>query len=157
VVIGVEKAFDTLSAKEQASLAALPGELVRLGVLTGGDVAAGTAELVGALDDLALDVPASPFVLGMVLGGVIAAGGLGLAAVVDQVAKVEGAVPRRGFVAAALRALQAAKGDEAVKEECSKADFKPEEVLKVDEEFDGPDEPDVATFLRQEGLEALLA
>ena len=102
-----------------------------------------------------LDYPSAPKLLGRLLGAAVASGHLGLEEVVRQAGPVESAEPRRTFVAAALEAVQEAGGDDALRAAAAAAKLDASKLLASDPEFDG-DLPDVATFLKGRGLEAVL-
>ncbi len=151
---GLERAFAALDDAERGALVEVLVALAVRGALQADDLAAGAAELATELDDLALDVPSAPAVLGRALGGAAAAGLLSLAPVAEQAAGVESAEPRRAFVAAALRAVQAAGGDEAMLEAVAEGGVDVGKLFAHEEEFEGH-LPPAAAFAEAEGLGAL--
>ena len=64
------------------------------------------AVLAQELEDLALDVPSAPALLGRLVGSSAASGLVSLDYLTDAAGACESAAPRRGFVAAALKAVQ---------------------------------------------------
>lgn len=152
--IGLEKAFDAMTEREQTSLVDLLATLAARGVLGADDLKEGTAGLMEGLEDFALDIPAAPRLLGRLLGAAAAGGLLGLDWVAGAVAPCESAEPRRAFLAAALKAAQEAGGDERVAALCQEGKLDLQQLLAFDPEFDG-DMPPAADFLQQQGLGAL--
>ena len=152
--IGLEKAFDAMTEKEQLALVDLLAALAARGVLGADDLKDGTAALVGGLEDLALDIPAAPRLLGRLLGAAAAGGLLGLDWAAKAVGEVESAEPRRGFAAAMLRAVQEAGGDERLQQLVAEAKLDLPKLLVSDPEFDG-EMPSPAEFLQQQGLGVL--
>ena len=151
--LGLEKAFDAVTERDQNTVVELLAALAARGVLGADDLKEGTAALLEGLEDWALDVPAAPRLLGRLLGSAAASGLLGLDWVAKAVSKVESAEPRRAYVAAALRTVQEAGGDDALRAAVADARLDLPDVLKADE-FDGP-LPPVDEFLQQQGLGAV--
>jgi translation initiation factor 4G len=152
--IGLEKAFDAVSEKDSLALVDLLSALAARGVLSGSDLKEGTAALLEALEDFALDIPAAPRLLGRLLGAAAAGGLLDLAWVAGAVAACESAEPRRGFLAAALKAAAEAAGDERLVALVKGAGLDLPKLLASEDEFDGP-LPAPADFLREQGLGVL--
>lgn len=152
--IGLEKAFDALTERDQSALVGLLVSLSQRGVLGGDDLKEGTAALLEGLEDIALDIPAAPRLLGRLLGSAAAGGLLGLDWAAKAVGGVESAEPRRGFVAAALTAVQEVGGEAKLAELAAEAKLDLPALLASDPEFDGP-MPSPAEFLQQQGLGAL--
>lgn len=152
--IGLEKAFDALTERDQLALVDLLSALAARGVLGGDDLKEGTSALLEGLEDIALDIPAAPRLLGRLLGAAAAGGLLGLDWAAKAVSNVESAEPRRGYVAAALKAVQEAGGDERLQQEVADAKLDLPALLAHDDEFDGP-MPTPAEFLQQQGLGVL--
>lgn len=152
--LGLEKAFDAVTERDQNAVVELLAALAARGVLGADDLKEGTAALVEGLEDWALDVPAAPRLLGRLLGSAAASGLLGLDWVAKAVGNVESAEPRRAYVAAALRTVQEAGGDDALRAAVADARLDLPAVLNSDPDFDGP-QPPVDEFLRQQGLGAV--
>ena len=116
VSIGINRAYDTPHAAEQAKICGLIVELVANKVVTMDDVRSTIEAQTKCLDDTMLDVPAAPKILGDVLGGVIAKGLLEGAVLGELVSLevMEGAEARRGLLAAALLQINAAHGQQAM-------------------------------------------
>jgi translation initiation factor 4G len=150
----LEKAFDALSEAEQLSLVDLLAALAARGVLGGDDLKEGTAEVMAGLEDFALDIPAAPRLLGRLLGAAAFGGLLGLDWAAEAVRSCESAEPRRAFVAAALKAVEEAGGDERLLVLVKEAALDLPALLAHDPEFDG-DMPAPQEFLRSQGLGVL--
>lgn len=144
-----------MTERDQNAVVELLCALASRGVLGADDLKEGTLALVEGLEDWALDVPAAPRLLGRLLGSAAAGGLLGLDWVTKAVDNVESAEPRRAYVAAALRTVQEAGGDDALRAAVADARLDLPALLYVDEELDGPDMPSAADFLQQQGLGAV--
>lgn len=144
-----------MAEKDALALVDLLAALAARGVLGADDLKEGTAALVGGLEDIALDIPAAPRLLGRLLGAAAAGGLLGLDWAAKAVGGVESAEPRRGFVAATLRAVQDAGGDDKLQQLVGEAGLDLPKLLEADPEFDGADVLPPAEFLRQQGLGVL--
>lgn len=153
--IGLEKAFDALNERDQLALVDLLSSLAARGVLGGDDLKEGTAALLEGLEDIALDIPSAPRLLGRLLGAAAAGGLLGLDWPAARGGAVESAEPRRAFLAAALRAVQEAGGDDRLQQLVAEAKLDLQQLLASDPEFDPADLPPPAEFLRQQGLGVL--
>ncbi|KAI3428363.1 hypothetical protein D9Q98_006743 [Chlorella vulgaris] len=154
VQIGLEKAFDAMTEKEQLSLVDLLAALAARGVLAADDLKQGTAALLEQLEDLALDIPSAPRLLGRLLGAAAAGGLLGLDWVAGAASGCESAEPRRAYVAAVLKAVAEAGGEEQLVAACGEAKLDLASLLAFDAEFDGDLEAP-ADFLRAQGLPAI--
>lgn len=154
VQIGLEKAFDVVGDGEQTLIIDLLSALASRGVLNGEDVRDGVGALTETLEDIALDIPSAPRLLGHLLGSVAAGGLVSLGEVGRQASSIESAEPRRAFVAAALKAVQETSGSAKLTQLCKDSALDGNALLAADPEFD-PDLPDVATFLKQQGLQAV--
>lgn len=152
--IGLEKAFDAMTEKEQLSLVDLLAALAARGVLAADDLKQGTAALLEQLEDLALDIPSAPRLLGRLLGAAAAGGLLGLDWVAGAASGCESAEPRRAYVAAVLKAVAEAGGEEQLVAACGEAKLDLASLLAFDAEFDGDLEAP-ADFLRAQGLPAI--
>ncbi|PRW56412.1 eukaryotic initiation factor [Chlorella sorokiniana] len=155
VQLGLEKAFDAVTERDQSAVVELLSALAARGVLGADDLKEGTAVLVEGLEDWALDVPAAPKLLGRLLGSAAASGLLGLDWVTKAAKHVESAEPRRAYVAAALHAVHEAGGDDALRAAVADARLDLPALLQSDPEFNDPDMPPADEFLRQQGLGAV--
>lgn len=152
--LGLEKAFDAVTERDQGAVVELLSGLAARGVLGADDLKEGTAPLVEGLEDWALDVPAAPRLLGRLLGTAAASGLLDLGWVTKAVDNVESGEPRRAYIAEVLRALQAAGGDDGLRAAVAEARLDLPALLHSDEDFDGP-QPPADEYLRQQGLGAV--
>ena len=155
VEIGINRAYDTPQAAEQAKICGLIVELVANKVVTVDDVLATTETQAKSLDDTMLDVPAAPKILGYIIGGALAKGLL-QAAVLGALASpdaIEGAEARRGLLAAALNQVKAAHGEQAMVEAVAGLDIAA--LMAKDEEFEGHLES-TEDFLSSSGLAAMI-
>ncbi len=151
VSIGVNRAYDTLHADEQAKICSLIVELVAHNVIAISDVLSTVETQTKALDDTMLDVPAAPKILGDILGAALAKDML-QAAVLGTLSSpeaIEGAEARRGLLAAALQQVKAARGEQEMKDAVAGLDILA--LMAKDDEVEGY-LPDTATFLAEQGL-----
>ena len=103
------------------------------------------------LEDISLDVPAAPRVLGRVVGLGAGQGLFELSEAGNQAKEVEGAEPRRNFVAAALLGYKEVKGEEDMVGAVKKSGVDVAALLAKDDEFESH-LPSVAEFAKESGL-----
>jgi translation initiation factor 4G len=153
VEAALAEVLDCAQEKDAGKMSALLVSLAKDGRFKADEVAQGLKAHSGQLEDLALDVPRAPDALGGFAGACAAAGvaGVSFSDFAGLLDGVESAGPRRRFVASALKAAKADKGDLAALAPASAGLGK---LLEADE-LDGPDTPSVADFLKAEGLSGL--
>lgn len=154
VRIGINRAYDTPHAAEQAKICSLITELVAHKVIAINEVLSTVETQTQSLDDTMLDVPAAPKILGDILGAALAKDmmqGAVLGALASPEA-IEGAEARRGLLAAALLQVKAARGEQEMKNAVAGLDILA--LMAKDDEIEGY-LPDTATFLAEQGLDGL--
>jgi translation initiation factor 4G len=155
VDIGVNRAYDTPHADEQAKICSLVVELVAHKVIAISDVLSTVETQTKSLDDTMLDVPAAPKILGDILGAALAkdmleAAVLGMLAAPEA---IEGAEARRGLLAAALQQVKAARGEQEMKDAIAGLDIVG--LMAKDDEIEGY-LPSTAEFLAEQALDFLV-
>lgn len=101
-----------------------------------------------------MDAPKGPAILGAFFGGAAAAGGLELAQLPTLLEGCELGDARRKFAGAALKALKEAQGEAGAAAAVAAAGLKASPLLDP-QEFDEPETPSTAEWLKAEGLAGL--
>ncbi len=99
-----------------------------------------------------MDFPLAPALLGGFVGAAINAKALGVEALPTLLEGDFGVEPKRDLAAAALLAVQAAQGADALRAACGAAGVKASAFLTADPELDGPDAPSVEAWLAEKKL-----
>lgn len=156
VRIGIEKAFDALNEIEQSAIVGLIITLAAAeSAVTPADVRAAVEEFCGPLEDISLDIPSAPRVLGRILGLMASRDLMGLDVVAAQAGNIEGAEPRRGFVAAALLAVKGAAGEPRMLELVKDGQVDVPKLFEHDAEFEGH-LSGAQEFAKEQGLSAVM-
>ncbi|KAK9820254.1 hypothetical protein WJX72_008106 [[Myrmecia] bisecta] len=155
VEVGINKMYDSMRDKEHDMLAGLLVALAKKGAYSAEDFLTGLHTKTDMMEDLSLDIPKAPSLTAKLTARAIIDGVIGLDKLADLSEKIESAEPRRTFVALTLRAIKMGAGEERFQKLLTDSGFKAGELLKADPEFDPADLPDVASFLKQEGLAAV--
>ena len=115
-------------------------------------VASDLDEQIGAIEDLAIDVPMAPKLLGVMVAQLIIEGVFEATYVASSAEKIdEGGMPtRRDYVAAVFKELKA-KGKASAADYAKQGGVDVAALLTGDEKFDGP----LAAFLEKNGLKEL--
>jgi len=156
VRIGIEKAFDALNEIEQSAIVGLIITLAAAeSAVTPADVRAAVEEFCGPLEDISLDIPSAPRVLGRILGLMASRDLMGLDVVAAQAGNIEGAEPRRGFVAAALLAVKGAAGEPRMLELVKDGQVDVPKLFEHDAKFEGH-LSGAQEFAKEQGLSAVM-
>ena len=155
VRIGIEKAFDTLSATEQVSIATMIVDLTEKKAITAADLESGVNLFTADLGSLSMDVPKAPLVLGLVMGGAASRALLGVEVIAAQAGGVEDAEPRRAFVVAAFNAVKETQGEDGLVAAVKAAGVDIVQLLEKDAEFESHLSSG-SEFVEEQGLSGLV-
>ena len=144
--------IDASSEKARDLIAKLLVACVKECGVDAATVASDLDEQIGALEDLAIDVPMAPKLLGVMVAQLIIEGVFEATYVASSAEKIdEGGMPtRRDYVAAVFKELKA-KGKASAADYAKQGGVDVAALLTGDEKFDGP----LAAFLEKNGLKEL--